>query len=281
MTHGPGETISAATGSPVDKLAGRKPLDGWRVLVPRAAERSTELVDLLAAAGATPLAVPLIGIAPPADEGALDISLVELSKGSYDWVAFTSVSAVHAVLRRASALRLSPVVPADTRIAAVGPATADALRGVGLPVDLVPPAGGSAAILGTIWPHPSGEQTVLLPRSDIAASTLPDALSGLGFGVRAVVAYRTVVTPPPPELVVELATGKVDAVLFTSPSTVRAAAGVIIAGSTVLCAIGNPTAAEAAAIGRPVQITAAEPTAGGLVRVLTDFALVHPRHVEA
>ena len=267
-------------GGPVRAATGAA-LHGWRVLVPRAAERSAELVDLLRANGATPLAVPLIGIAPPEDEGALDFCLVELSRGAFDWVAFTSAAAVDAVLRRAADLGLSPAVPADTRVAAVGPATADAGRAAGFGVDLVPAAGGSARALAEIWPHPAGRQSVLLPRSDIAAPTLPDALSALGFRVQAVVAYRTVHTPPPPQLAAELAAGSIDAVLFTSPSTVRATAGVTIAARTVLCAIGEPTAAAAAEIGRPVHGTSAEPTAAGLLRALAELAPIHPRHVEA
>ncbi len=256
-------------------------LRGWRVLVPRAAERSGELVHLLAAAGAVPVAVPLIDLAPPEDEAALDFSLVELSHGSFAWVAFTSGSAVDTVLRRAATLGLSPVVPADTRIAAVGPATATALRSAGLPVDLVPPAGGSAAALAAIWPAPSGDGAVLLPRSDLAAPTLPDALSRSGYRVHTVVAYRTRVIPPPAPLAADLAAGLFDAVLFTSPSTVRATAGSGIAATTLLCAIGQPTAAEAARLGRPVHTVATDPTARGLLRALADLALAHPRHVEA
>ncbi len=267
--------------TPSTAAAAGSALRGWRVLVPRAADRSSELVDLLATAGATPVAVPLIAVAPPEDEGALDVSLVELAKGAFDWVAFTSASAVDAVSRRAKALRLSPAVPADTRVAAVGPATANTLRAAGLPVDLVPAAGGSARALAAIWPHPTGDASVLLPRSDIAAPTLPDALSALGYRVRPVVAYRTVLAPPPAGTAAALAAGTIDAVLFTSPSTVRAAAGIEIAAGTVLCAIGEPTAAEAADTGRPVHVIAERPTAGGLLEALTDFAHAHPRHVEA
>ncbi len=295
MTGG-GRTSAPATGHSVS--AGDSvsfgTLQGLRVLIPRAAKRSTELVDLLLAAGATPVAIPLIAIEPPDDVWALDRALVELSKGTFDWVAFTSVSAVDAVLHRAAGVRLSPIVPVGTRVAAVGRPTAASLRRAGLPVDLVPSAGGSATALARIWPHPSGESGVLLPRSDIAAPTLPNALSALGYRVQPVVAYRTVVQPLPAELVTDLTAGSFDAVLFTSPSTVRATAGVAIAPDTVLCAIGASTAREAADIGRPVHVTADEPTASGLLRALGEHTpaahrvasphpptSANPRHVEA
>ncbi len=280
MTDLPHRTPIGAT-VPESDDAAAAPLCGWRVLVPRAPDRSGEVMDLLAAAGAAAVAVPLIGTAPPADEAALDLSLVELAKGSYDWAAFTSGSAVDAVLARAQALSLSPAVPADTRVAAVGSATAAVLRRQGLPVDLVPAAAGSAAALAAIWPHPRGDQTVLLPRSDLAAAVLPQALSALGYRVSTVVAYRTVITPPPTPTAAELAAGSFDAVLFTSPSTVRALAAVHMPESTVRCAIGESTAAEASKSGRPVHVVAAEPTAQSLLQTLSDFALAHPRHVEA
>src|SRR3954447_16972175 len=98
------------------------PLAHWRVLVPRPSGRSTELVDLLTAAGAIPVAVPLISIEPAEDQGALDLRLVDLARSVYAWVGFTSAAAVDAVLGRASQLGLSPAVPADTRGAGGGPA---------------------------------------------------------------------------------------------------------------------------------------------------------------
>ncbi len=257
------------------------PLAGWRVLVPRPPERSTELVDLLTAAGATPVAVPLISIEPAEDDGALDLRLVALASGEYAWLGFTSAAAVDAVLRRAGQLGLHPAVPADTRVAAVGPATGARLRAAGLPVDLQPPTGGSADALAAIWPHPSGDAAVLLPRSDIAAPALPRALSAMGYRVDAVTAYRTVVQPVPQAQAAELSAGAFDAVLFTSPSTVQALNTVPLPPSTVLCAIGRPTTAAAVAAGRPVHLTAAGPTAPSLVDALVRFAADHPRNVKA
>lgn len=211
----------------------------------------------------------------------MDLRLVDLARGEYRWVGFTSAAAVDAVLTRADQLGLSPAVPADTRVAAVGPATAAALRATGLPVDLQPPTGGSADALAACWPHPSGDAAVLLPRSDVAAPGLPTALTAMGYRVDTVTAYRTVIQPVPQPLAAELSAGAFDAVLFTSPSTVQAVGDVQIPPSTVLCAIGRPTTATAAATGRPVHLTAAAPTAQALVDGLARFAADHPRNVKA
>jgi len=253
-----------------DGAAAFGPLSGARVLVPRPAGRGSELVDALQRAGAEVTAVPLISIAPPPDTGALDLAVLALASGEFSWVAFTSVNAVTSVVERARALGLDPAVTADTRVAAVGPSTAQALRDNGIPVDLVPTGGGSSAALAAVWPRPQQGESVLLPRSDIAAGTLPDALKAAGYRVEAVTAYRTVVEPVPAGLAHRLEHGGFDAVLLTSPSIVTALAGLQVSRGTIVGAIGKPTAAAARAGGPPVTFTAERPTAAALAHGLVD-----------
>ena len=261
------------------RLAG--PLAGWRVLVPRPIDRAGELVAALRAVGAEAVVVELISTAPPVDLACFDLRLGELSRGSFDWVAFTSAAAVATVLDRSSSLGLTPLVATTTRVAAVGPATSSALLAAGLSVDLLPPTGGSAAALAEVWPVAGAGESVLLPRSDLALPLLPDALAAKGYRVEAVIAYRTVVQPPSPSLAAQLSGGGFDAVLFTSPSTVSALAGVPLPASTVLGAIGDPTTRALQATGRPVGFTAARPGTGGLVDGLCGFAATHPEYKKA
>lgn len=248
------------------------PLVGWRVLVPRSPDRSGSLVEALAAVGARAVPVPLIAIGPPADPDDLDRQVLQLAAGRFAWVAFTSINAVDAVLHRAAALAVAPAVPVGTRVAAVGPSTADRLRSAGLPVELMPVGRSSGAALGAIWPPASPGESVLLPRSDLAAADLPNALVAKGFRVELVDAYRTVAVAPPAAVCAELAAGDFDAVLLTSPSTVAALAGVEIASRTVLVAIGSPTAAAIRSAGRSVDVIADSPTPTALVDGLAAFA---------
>ena len=257
-----------------------EPLSGWRVLIPRPADRSAALFGALQEVGARAVSAELISIVPPADRGEFDLRLVDLAAGGYSWVGFTSASAVDAVLHRSAALGLIPAVPADTRVAAVGPATARALRDAGLPVDLLPASGGSADALAACWPTAQAGQAVLLPRSDIAAPALPQALAAKGYRVDAVTAYQTTTVPVPDWLASELAGGLIDAVLFTSPSTVRALDGIEIDPVTVLGAIGRPTATAMAQSGRRVDFTAGQPTATALVDGLLDAVGLRSRPAE-
>jgi uroporphyrinogen-III synthase len=202
--------------------------------------------------------------------------VLALAAGDFHWVGFTSVNAVDAVVERAQQLHLSPAVPADTRVAVVGPATAQAVREAGIPVDLMPAGAGSAAALAAVWPTARTGESVLLPQSEIAGDALRESLRRSGFRVSIVTAYRTLVTPPTGAVAAGLAAGGYSAVLLTSPSTVQALAEVPIAPGTVLAAIGSSTAAAAVAAGLHIAFTAAEPTDAALVSGLAHHALSHP-----
>lgn len=260
------------------------PLRGRRVVVPRAEGSDTTLLRLLADAGAVALSVPLIAIEPPADPAPLDQAISTLADGGYDWIGFTSANAVRAVIGRSGGDRLR--VPRATRIAAVGPATATAVRAAGLVVDLVPASSGGAADLLAAWPEPAAKNaTVLLPSSAIGAPTLADGLRERGYRVDRVDAYTTVPASIPPELLADLRAGTVAAVLLTSGSTATSLAAQATPDPTVLIGcIGPSTAAAADTAGLAVGFVASEATAAGLVAglvgALADQSPPEPVHLE-
>ncbi|WP_166442075.1 uroporphyrinogen-III synthase [Nakamurella flava] len=240
------------------------------VLVPAPADPGagpSGLHRALLAAGAEVTAVRLITVAAPPDTAALDAAVRRWADGRYTWIAFTSASTVAVWSARLDALGLPR--SAASRIAAVGPATARAVGDAGWPVDLVPATGGSAEDLAAIWPPPADRPTatadVLLPHSDRAAATLPEALADAGHRIETVVAYRTMIGPPAPTVVERLVGGGFTAALFTSPSTVQAIGPRRPAAATVIGAIGRPTAEAVRAAGWRLDFTAAAPTPAALV----------------
>jgi len=255
-----------------------KPLFGWRVLVPRTKEQAGGLSHRLAAHGAVPEEVPTISVEPPRNPQQMDKAVRGLVEGRYEWVAFTSVNAVRAVREKFDEYGLDARAFSGLKVAAVGPATADAVGTWGIRPDLVPSGEQSARGLLDEWPPYDKVldpiNRVFLPRADIATETLVAGLHDLGWEVDDVTAYRTVRAAPPPAPVREaIKAGRFDAVVFTSSSTVRNLVG--IAGkphpSTVIACIGPATAKTAEEHGLRVDVLPDSPSVEVLAEALADF----------
>ena len=179
------------------------------------------------------------------------------------WVVLTSTNAVDALF----------AVLHDTRdlgglrVAAVGRATAAALRQRGVVADLVPPKANSESLVASFPPAPRGGGRVLLPQADRAGPELAHALVGLRWEVEVVKAYRTVAADVPSALLERARAA--DAICFTSGSTVDSwvdAAGA--ATPPVVATIGPMTTAAATAAGLAVTAEAHEATFASLVDAL-------------
>ena len=246
------------------------PLWGKRVAVTRAAEQSPELVELLRANGAEPIACPLIAIEPLTDYSELDAELRRLSSAS--WLVFTSVNAVNAVADRLDALRVT--LPASVLIAAVGGATADAVARRIRGVDFVP-SRANAETLGDELPDVKA-QRVVFPRGDLASETLTARLRMRGARVSDVIAYRTVPGPGAAALEAAVREGTLDAVIFMSPSSVRFTGDTLVAARPsslrpAIACVGGTTAAAVREIGIEPDIVAATASVGGIVEALMRY----------
>ncbi|MFT4289201.1 uroporphyrinogen-III synthase [Nocardioides sp.] len=255
-----------------------KPLFGWRVLVPRTKEQAPALSNRLRSYGAVPEEVPTISVEPPRNPQQMDKAIRGLVEGRYEWVAFTSVNAVRAVREKFDEYGLDARAFSGLKIAAVGDKTAASLLEWGLRPDLVPSGEQSAAGLLEVWPEYDELldpiNRVFLPRADIATENLVAGLVDLGWECDDVTAYRTVRAAPPPAPTRDaIKTGKFDAVVFTSSSTVRNLVG--IAGkphpSTVIAVIGPATAKTAEEHGLRVDVLSPTPSIEALAVALADF----------
>jgi uroporphyrinogen III methyltransferase/synthase len=245
-----------------------RPLFGRRVLVTRARDQASELVERLEEAGAEAVEFPLIRFEalPPPEPRVWD--------EVYDWVIFTSGNAVRSLWEGLWASGRDVRALGAARIAAVGAETAAALAGHGLRADFVPEATESAGAAALLAQFPSDVQgrNILLPRAEEAPDLLPDGLRQRGATVRVLPVYRTVPDGSGAEAVREqLAAGEIDAVTFTASSTARIfrrfLPEVSLEGITVAC-IGPTTAATARELGLPVTVVAEEQSIQALVGVL-------------
>lgn len=236
-----------------------KALAGRTVLVTRPRPEAEALARLLERRGATAIVAPAIELVP-VRSAALTRALAELEDGAFVWVTLTSPRTVDVLAEHLTPGRLR------AKVAAVGDGTAERFRRWSRrDPDLVPKAFTTTA-LGRAFPKGSGR--VLTPRADVAPEGLEDALARKGWSPTRVDAYRTRMPRSlPVEARAALRSGEVDAVTFTSASTVRGfvrAMGVVKGNPKVVC-IGPVTAREAREHGLRVHAVADPHTVDGLV----------------
>ena len=124
-------------------------------------------VDRLEQLGAVAFTLPAIEVRDPADWTPVDRALAGLA--DYHWLVFTSANGVHAFFRRLRQRGLDLRSVAPLRLAAIGPATAAALRGYLLEPDVVPREYRSESLAAALRERVAG-QRVLWPAPTVAES---------------------------------------------------------------------------------------------------------------
>ncbi len=201
------------------------------MIVTRPRAQAESLAERLRGLGHEVVLCPLIEIEPLGD-GPIEVE-------GYDWVAVTSANGAHELARRSAG--------AMPKLAAVGPGTAEALRGHGLEPELVPSVSTQEGLLEEL-PRPAGR--VLVAAAEGARTLLADEL-----GADFVALYRTrLLRPEPPQG---------DLVVLASGSAARAFAALGVAIPAV--SIGPQTTVAAEAAGLEVVAEAATHDLDGLV----------------
>jgi uroporphyrinogen-III synthase len=213
------------------------PLAGRRVLVTRAAHQAGKLSEGLRALGAEPVEVPLLEIGPPKSFKALDRALHRIPH--YDWFIFTSANTVRAVVDRATELGVGLAPAGGAQVAAVGEATAAALKKAGLEVTFVPENYVAESLLKGIGAQMAGKR-VLLARASVARDLIPAALKEAGAVVDVADAYQNVVPHDAPDRLREALNKRLDAATFTSSSSVTHLAHVAEQARIVFPLFGVP-----------------------------------------
>ncbi len=236
-----------------------KPLFGKRVVVTRARDQASQLVDLLTDSGANVLQFPTIQTAPPESLDSLDRAI----DGRYDLFVFSSVNGVTAFFERLLANGKDARSLAGSRVAAVGDTTAAELRSHGIKPDVVPEKFQSTALLPLLAADQRGVRTVVI-RAAEGSDDLIDELRRRGGQVDLAVAYRTIAVGENVAQLRELiSSGAIDVVTFTSGSTVSNFFDLLsdeerkqIFGRAKIASIGPVTSEAIKRYGRPPDIEA-------------------------
>lgn len=245
-----------------------RPLAGKRIVITRPPHKSEAFAAQLRELGAEPVLVPTIAIQPPADSAPLDAALSHLAQ--YDWLVVTSANTVTGMWQRFEQLGLDPAGIVWPPVAVVGPATGQALAQRGIQADLMPDEHVAEALFAALKARANlGGARVLLPQGDLARPVLGELLREAGANVDTVIAYTNVQPDYDPTFL----TASVDAVTFTSPSTIHNFFEMfddplaMIGDAFVVC-IGPVTAEPARELGLTVHAIAEPHTVDGMIAAL-------------
>ena len=252
-----------------------KPLFGRGIVITRPEAQAEGFGEMLRLAGARVIPFPVIRVAPPETWEKLDEALGRIE--DYRWIVFTSANGVAFFFGRLRELGRDIRDLKGIRIAAIGPATAAAVEALGIRVDLVPEEFVSEGVVKAFAGEDLRGSRVLLPRAAEARDVIPEGLAALGARCDIATTYRTVRSDrTASELEPLFADGKVDAITFTSPSTVKHFLGImgpdfrLPPGVRIAC-IGPVTAAAARKAGLPVDILQERFTIPGMVEALKAY----------
>ncbi len=268
------------------------------MLVGRARHQASALSSGLRDLGAEVLEIPFIEIRKPRSYRALDEALKHLSE--YDWLILTSVNGVDALWERLRRLRMSGKAMHCLKIAAIGPATRQAIEQHGVKVNVVPKEYVAESVVASLRRKVKGKR-VLLARAKVARDVIPRELRKLGAQVDVVEAYETVIPVTSRQRLraaLKSRKGRPDWITFTSSSTVRNFVE-LLGGKrgrgrprhmgkcdmgekdnrVRLASIGPVTSSTLRELGLPVDIEAAEYTIPGLIKAISSRRQVCERRV--
>jgi len=237
------------------------PLAGQRVVVTRARKQASILTEKLAALGADVVELPVIEFA------AMEFKAPEWA--AYDWAIFTSVNGVESFFSRVAPVK-------GPRLLAIGAATAEALRALGLEPEVVPEAYVAESVVAALSSEVLEGKRILLPRAAVARDVIPAELSARGASVDVLPVYRTVVPADLAERAASIFHGprRADWITITSSSTVKnllAAAGREMIEGVKLASIGPVTSETARRHGLTVALEASPSTVDALADAIANW----------
>ena len=269
-----------------------RPLFGQTVLVTRTRQQASEFGALLVNLGAKVIEAPTIEIVKPTDRQAALAAIRNMI--DYDCVVFTSANGVLSTWQAMQALEL------DGRdfaagVAAIGPATADALQSIGITPDVVAEDAIGEELASELIqyfghntrddPDQDTEMNLsgtrfLLLRAEIARPALVDMLRKAHAEVDDVPVYQTRTPDSLPQSAIEaIRNGTLDWITFTSASTAKNLHIILpedlhaAVGKCKRLSIGPMTSKAMDSLGWPPTAEAQQHDIPGMVETLLSEAL--------
>ncbi len=202
-------------------------MQGKVIAITRSKEDSEEFVRLVSSEKARAISLPTIELVSKGD-GMVDEFLDAIREDDPDFSVFMSSKAVRLLFetaRKISKHEKLQLAVANTTVIAVGPKTRAALEAEGIRVAHVPERFSSVGVGEVFTRLNAEEKKVIIPRSGASTPFLAQLLGKIGLNVREVYLYDVKSHSDLTqwmEFKQLLSANKVDGVVFTSASSVRA-----------------------------------------------------------
>jgi uroporphyrinogen III methyltransferase/synthase len=235
----------------------RRNLRGQRIVVTRARHQAEELAGPLREAGAEPILLPVIGIAPPDDKSAL-VNAAEQAD-AYDWIIFTSANAIAAFVAELpdTGKWFNP------RIATIGA------------VELTPEKYVAESLVDAFRAHPLDGKRILIPSAAVTRDVVPSELRKRGAEVDVVIAYQNVIPYEAPQQVQTIFQQPLpDWVTFASSSAVDHLVALVapeVLKEMKIASIGPATSVTVQSHGLTVTSEALKHTIPGLMEAMRNY----------
>lgn len=246
----------------------KRPLKGKNIVVTRAREQSSSLVEQMEALGGCAIEIPAISIEPIEPNPPLSEAIQQIHR--YTYILFTSVNGVRIFFASLFASGADARALSGIRIVTVGRSTADALRQYGICADLIPKKYSGDDLVELMKDQATAKDCILIPRAEQGSPQLVQALERL-CPVTEIPVYRTIQDKSgKDQLIQRLRDQDIDYITFTSSSTVQNLMDMIgeekkLLERVKLISIGPITSKTLEEGGLPVYKQAEQATIEGLI----------------
>jgi uroporphyrinogen III methyltransferase/synthase len=250
------------------------PLFNQRIVVTRPVDQAVRAPALLESLGAEVLLAPTVELEPIANPAKLDAAIDRLPE--YDWLAFTSASGVHFFVERLIERGRDLRAVGHLKLAAIGPATAQALAQFHLRADLVPQSYRSEVLADELG-RVARNQKILLARADRGRAVLRDELQKLAEVDQVAVYHHRDADSLPDTVIERIQSETVDWVTLTSSAITKRLYDLLpdsareqVGRKVRLASLSPVTSGTARELGWKVAVEATEYTWDGLIRTIVE-----------
>lgn len=194
-----------------------KPLFGKNIMITRTRSQNSSLVEKIIDLGGNPIEIPTIKINKIENNLLLEKEINNIEK--YSYLVLTSKNGVEIFFDKLREMNLDCRALANTKICAIGPATAKAIIDKGINPDIIPKKFVAESLYDELKHIISSNDEILIPRAKNARDYLVDKLKKK-CSVTEIHTYETVIDDSKKEEILEiLEEENIDYITFASSST--------------------------------------------------------------